>query len=214
MQDAKTPPTTKARSKRDAILTAALTVFVREGYAASVDQVAAEAGVSKQTVYSHFGSKERLFRACIEGSKRDVHDELDSATDLDSALRVYARAVLERVCSAESIAFQRLLVAQAASFPEAARIYDEAGPAHTRARLATFMARWIEARQLRADEPARLAEDFLALLIGTRRQRLMLGLEAAPNEAEIGELSDHAVDVFLRAYRSESANTKVIVTAS
>jgi hypothetical protein len=42
----------------------------------------------------------------------------------------------------------------------------------------------------------------------------MLGLEAAPNEAEIGELSDHAVDVFLRAYRSESASRKVIVTAS
>ena len=53
-------------SKRDAILEAAARVFFESGYAAaSMDEIAREAGVSKQTVYSHFGAKEALFGAFI-----------------------------------------------------------------------------------------------------------------------------------------------------
>ena len=53
-------------SKREAILEAATRVFFESGYAdASMDEIAREAGVSKQTVYSHFGAKEALFGAFI-----------------------------------------------------------------------------------------------------------------------------------------------------
>ncbi|TGB14694.1 TetR/AcrR family transcriptional regulator, partial [Streptomyces palmae] len=60
-------------AKRQAILDAAVTVFLREGYQrAGVDVIAAAAGVSKQTVYNHFGDKERLFLAAVEGERQRV----------------------------------------------------------------------------------------------------------------------------------------------
>lgn len=200
MQDTPTPTRAKSPAKRTAIVTAALRVFVREGYAASVDQVAAEAGVSKQTVYSHFGSKEKLFRACIEETKRDPWDDVAAAPDPASGLRLYARLAIERVCSADAIAFLRLLITQTASLPEAARIYDEAGPSKARQRLGAIMQQWIDAGRLRPGDTGRMVDDFLGLSVALRRHRLLLGLEPAPSPTEIEALADHAVEIFLRAW--------------
>ena len=53
-------------AKREAILTAAATAFVRDGYGAtSIDDVAARLGVSKPTVYYYAGSKQALLSACF-----------------------------------------------------------------------------------------------------------------------------------------------------
>ncbi|MEU4891485.1 TetR/AcrR family transcriptional regulator [Streptomyces sp. NPDC044780] len=60
-------------AKRQAIVEAAVAVFLREGYTrASVDVIADEARVSKQTVYNHFGGKERLFIAAVEEERERV----------------------------------------------------------------------------------------------------------------------------------------------
>src|ERR1700761_6988850 len=64
------PPTaTVSERKRDEIQRAALTLFTRDGYErTSVDAIAAEAGVSKRTVYNHFGDKENLFLSVVQGT--------------------------------------------------------------------------------------------------------------------------------------------------
>ncbi len=57
---------TISERKRDAIARAAVTLFASDGYErTSVDAIAAEAGVSKRTVYSHFGDKESLFLSVV-----------------------------------------------------------------------------------------------------------------------------------------------------
>ncbi|MFE6779435.1 TetR/AcrR family transcriptional regulator [Streptomyces sp. NPDC057702] len=66
-------PAGRLAAKREAILRAAVAIFLREGYdRASVDAIAEEAGVSKQTIYNHFGGKERLFLAAVEGERHRV----------------------------------------------------------------------------------------------------------------------------------------------
>ncbi|WEV25420.1 TetR/AcrR family transcriptional regulator [Streptomyces sp. 71268] len=66
-------PAGRLAAKREAILQAAVEIFLREGYdRASVDAIAEEAGVSKQTIYNHFGGKERLFLAAVEGERDRV----------------------------------------------------------------------------------------------------------------------------------------------
>ena len=64
--------------KRRAILDAARRVFFSNGFAqTSVDTIAAQAGVSKQTIYNHFGDKRALFVAVAEA----VHAEAQAATE-------------------------------------------------------------------------------------------------------------------------------------
>ena len=58
-------PAEKSRpDKHDAIIRAASEMFLAEGFdRTSLDQIAQRAGVSKQTIYSHFADKEALFKA-------------------------------------------------------------------------------------------------------------------------------------------------------
>ncbi|MEU1784349.1 TetR/AcrR family transcriptional regulator [Streptomyces sparsogenes] len=72
-------------AKRQAILEAAVAVFLREGYTrASVDVIADEARVSKQTVYNHFGDKQRLFLAAVEGERERVAADFTPDLEPDS----------------------------------------------------------------------------------------------------------------------------------
>src|SRR4051812_48113995 len=84
--------------KRQAILDAAFTMFAREGYArAGVDVIAAEAGVAKATVYSHFGDKETLLREAISASADQALAQnlavLDRLTDRGDDLRATLEGV-------------------------------------------------------------------------------------------------------------------------
>ncbi|MDV9189945.1 TetR/AcrR family transcriptional regulator, partial [Streptomyces sp. SR27] len=62
------PSGPRAARKRQAVLRAARDLFLREGFGVGMDAIAAEAGVSKVTVYNHFGSKEALFTAVVTGA--------------------------------------------------------------------------------------------------------------------------------------------------
>ncbi|MEP6899717.1 MAG: helix-turn-helix domain-containing protein, partial [Rhodanobacter sp.] len=62
--------------KRAAILSAAKALFIRNAFAGtSMDAIAADAGVSKLTVYSHFGDKDNLFREVIRSRIQDLLPE-------------------------------------------------------------------------------------------------------------------------------------------
>ncbi|AIL08763.1 TetR/AcrR family transcriptional regulator [Stenotrophomonas maltophilia] len=61
------PGRPKDLGKRAAILEAAKVLFIEQGYTGvSMDAIAAQAGVSKLTVYSHFGDKETLFSEAVQ----------------------------------------------------------------------------------------------------------------------------------------------------
>src|SRR3546814_8113295 len=80
-----------SEQKRAAILTAAVDVFLRGGYeAAGMDAIATEAGVAKQTIYNHFGSKDGLFRAIVSGLTDELLSFLRSEehpSELQSLMR-------------------------------------------------------------------------------------------------------------------------------
>jgi AcrR family transcriptional regulator len=117
-----------ATDKRDQILQGALVVFLEHGYAgASIDMIIKEAGVSKQTVYAYFTSKEELFTALIEkmvgkfsaGMMQPQLFQLETP----QLLRAVATMMLEKLSSWEYIAFLRLLIGESARFPELTQKY-------------------------------------------------------------------------------------------
>ncbi|MDY7014355.1 MAG: TetR/AcrR family transcriptional regulator [Cyanobacteriota bacterium] len=123
----------KGRSdKAEAILAGALQVFTTYGYAAaSMDRIAAAAGVSKPTLYSYFQDKEGLFVALIEQltqNKTQILFALQSAPDLqappETVLRHMATSVLTEFSQNKSLlTLMRLIIGESERFPELARTF-------------------------------------------------------------------------------------------
>ena len=119
---------TGANYKREQILQGAMHIFLENGYAGtSMDRVAAEAGVSKQTIYSHFQDKEGLFTALIERvtiNRFQMEFGLDPLQD-EPALLLHqlAKTFLTKLVDQEYISFIRLVIAESARFPELAQLY-------------------------------------------------------------------------------------------
>lgn len=127
----------RAELKRQAIVRAARALFLREGFGVGMDVIAAEAGVSKVTVYNHFGSKEALFTAVITGALDEplagdasaALGGLVDAEDLRAALLEAARVWVKSVRTNREVeALRNLVAAEAHRFPELARAWRRHGP--------------------------------------------------------------------------------------
>jgi AcrR family transcriptional regulator len=195
---------TVSTPKHDAILDAAKRVFLREGYSASMDLVAAEAGVSKQTVYNHFASKEGLFRAIVDDLASELLDVLvdrvSTRADPARTLEALARRFLTLLLLPSSLALHRMLVAEAPRFPDLAREIYLGGPARAVDELAAYLEEQNRRGTLAVEDPALAADQFFGALRGNLQLRALLNPRDVPGEAEIEQALTHALRSFLRAY--------------
>ncbi|RXR08832.1 TetR/AcrR family transcriptional regulator [Pseudoxanthomonas composti] len=200
------PGRPKDLAKRSAILEAAKTLFLRDGFAGtSMDQIAGEAGVSKLTVYSHFGDKEHLFAEAIQSKCRDLMpDELFEFDDLRGSLRQQleriATAFFDMVSSEEALSIHRMLLAPGNGDEGLRRIFWEAGPARTHAAFGAFLASHAAAGELDLPDAHIAAQQFFTLVKGELHSRLMCGLCEPLTAAERAQHLQSAIDMFLRAY--------------
>jgi len=184
---------------RERLIEAAREVFMHDGYRASMDAIAARAGVAKQTLYNHFPSKADLFgaTACTASANIAIALEGDAATPRASLL-AFAIKFRERVLGDEGLAMFRALTAEGTRFPEMNQTFFANGPSRTRARLADFLDRAMAAGSLRRDDPVFAAEMLLGMLLGLDHARRLCLAEASA-EAEEPRVA-RIVDCFLRAY--------------
>jgi TetR/AcrR family transcriptional regulator, mexJK operon transcriptional repressor len=199
----------RSTGKRRAILEAASEVFLRKGYrGTSMDEVAALAHVSKQTVYKHFGDKERLFSEIVTGTvdeaSETVHGEvleLADDGDVEKDLRDLARRQLELVIQPRILQLRRLVISEAGRFPELGRMFYEQGPGRTIAALAAAFERLAEQGALQLDDPQLAAEHFNWLVMSIPLNRAMLlGQDKPLKRAELHRFADTGVGAFLAAY--------------
>lgn len=178
------------------------------GFAASVDRIAEAAGVSKQTVYGHFGSKENLYReAGMRVLRAPSAGFIDRRLPLPRALGEYGRDTLTMLLSDALIATHRRLVEQAATFPEMAKVHAEFGPDLSVQVLKDYFAEQMVAGVLRAADPRVAAEDFLALLQGMSRLNRLFGHTDEPGATAISRHVDHTIEIFTRAYNTPDASS-------
>lgn len=189
-----------------AILEAAKNLFPEHGFdGTSMDAIAAKAGVSKLTVYSHFTDKETLFteavrEKCSEQMPNTLFD-VDTRGSLRDQLLDIARAFFALVTSEESIAMHRLLTARAGESTTLAQRFWEAGPQSLQCEFGGFLQREVEAGQLDIDDIKRASAQFFCLLKGDLHARQLCGcLEATPSQAEIEQHLQANVEMFMRAY--------------
>jgi AcrR family transcriptional regulator len=194
-----------AADRGQAILAAAKSLFLQQGYAAtSLEQVVARSGGSLATVYRLFGNKEGLWRALISGFTARIGAPLRAPAAHDGhareALIAMGLEMAEVECSAEAGGGVRLMLAESARSPELARNLFAYGPDAGRAMLARYFAEETAAGRLSVPDPALAAEQFCHLIAGDRLLRNACGLLKPPNADQERRRVAAAVDLFLKSY--------------
>jgi len=195
--------------KRRAIIDAATAAFLEHGYrGTSMDAVAAAGGVSKQTVYQHFGDKTRLFReliaATVQEASDPVYDEvqlLANSGDLDSDLRDLARRLLKLVLQPTVMRLRRLVIAEARQFPDLGQAFYNLGPGRTIAALADTFDELNRQGRLHAPDATLAATQFNWLVMAAPlNQAMLLGRDDPPTTRQINKWAETGVRTFLAAY--------------
>lgn len=190
-------------------MTAARTVFLRKGYGgASMDEVAALAAVSKQTVYKQFADKQRLFTAVITGDINATEaltyamvTALADSEDIEQDLRQFARRHITEVTQPHLIQLRRLIIAEAERFPELARTWYASGPERAHATLAEQFQALARRGMLRVDDPLLAAQHFNWLILSIPLNKAMFhGGDTRFTADELERYADEGVRVFLAAY--------------
>jgi len=195
--------------KRRAILDAATTVFLRNGYVGtSMDEIAALARVSKQTVYKHFADKESLFVAIVTAAVDAAGDPvtaeaeaLADSEDVAADLRALARDQLGNVMQPQLMRLRRLVIGEAGRFPQLGRAFYDRGAGRSVAALTGSFERLTERGLLRAHDPQLAAAHFNWLVMSAPVNRAMLlGDDGIPSAAELDRYAEGGVRAFLDAY--------------
>jgi AcrR family transcriptional regulator len=198
---------TRSARKRRQIMAAATTIFLQKGYlGTSMDEVAALAAVSKQTVYKHFADKESLFAEIVTGTVDEAGDrvhaevlQLADSGDVEADLRDLARRQLKLVMRPRVLQLRRLVIGEAGRFPALGRTFYERGPGRTLQALAEAFTRLAGAGALKVDDPQLAAEHFNWLVMSVPLNRAMLlGDDEQP---DLDRYADEGVRVFLAAYQ-------------
>ena len=195
--------------KRRSIVEAATATFLQKGYlGTSMDEIAALAGVSKQTVYKHFADKERLFSEVVTSTVNEASDpvhqevlELRDSGDLDADLRDLARRQLALVLQPRLMQLRRLVIAEAARFPDLGRVFYEQGPGRTMDALAATFERLAARGLLEVDDPKLAASQFNWLVMSAPlNQAMLLGKEGGLPKRDLERHADEGVRTFLAAF--------------
>lgn len=202
-------PWARSDEKHQAIVRAAREVFLSNGYlGTNMDLIASRSGVSKQTVYTHFGSKEALFVEIVGSMTGDAGDrvhherpELGDDAELEAYLRGFAERQLRIVTEPELLQLRRLVIGEVGRFPELAKVLYERGPQRAIGELTAMFEVLRERGLLTGAEPAEAAEWFNWLVMAAPLNRaMMLGDAAVPGDDELRRHVAEAVRIFLTAF--------------
>ncbi len=197
--------------KRHQILEGAHAVFTARGFdAASMNDIAAAANVSKGTLYVYFEDKEHLFVALIERErekqKQGMYAALAEEPDLTLALTNFGSGLVRLLTNPFALSAHRIVLGVAERMPDLGREFYERGPMQGAQQLAAFLARRVAEGELAIADPALAAAQFVDLSQSTlMRPRLFNAERMPPSEDEIAYVVGEAVATFMARYGVKAA---------
>ncbi len=198
------PGRPKSEEKRASIREAAAHLFMSEGFErTSMDGIANAAGVSKQTIYSHFNNKDELFRSCVmtKTQEYELLVESDQYPVLDDGLRAMADRYLRLMSDDTAVAMWRLMVGEANIHPNVAKMFHETGPGASRGSLMAYLQEHRD--ELQADNFAEAASVFISLVAGQFQNDIMLGVRSGVSDEERDATVERAVRQFRALYECD-----------
>ncbi|MGO1117165.1 TetR/AcrR family transcriptional regulator [Rhodovibrionaceae bacterium A322] len=192
--------TANKEKKRQAILQSAQEVFLSEGFvSASMDRIASQAGVTKQTVYRYFPNKLDLFQEMLQDLGSQSHGGLFDPLELPDtaeALKAFGLAFVRAHLTDSHLATFRLLVAESGKAPEITARFFSVGPDETGERLKRFFR-----ERLNRDQPDQQVDLWTAMLLAPREKVLLGGKR--PTERQLEAHVEATLD-FLLARKPEA----------
>ncbi|MCH2546366.1 MAG: TetR/AcrR family transcriptional regulator [Alphaproteobacteria bacterium] len=191
--------------KHKSIMKAATQLFLKHGYSkTSMDQIASRAGVTKQTIYSHYSNKDALFTEMIMAlchkHSPDMSVLKDSSTSVEERLYSIGLGFLRMITSAEGLATTRVVVSEAERKPLLASIFYETGPMQMHKLLTEFLMLQNARGIMHIANPESAASYFYAMLKGRYHLRMTLKIKPAPTQKELEDHVRETVRVFMKIY--------------
>lgn len=181
------PPAGKAGEVDRRILEAATSLFLRQGFdATSCEQVAAQAGAGKASIYARYANKEELFAAVVRLS---VDHSLAPSGDIpwhlpvEDRLRAVGLALLSDCLRPEVVALMRVVITTAQRMPELARLADRIGRDGGVSRVAAAIVGASDAPPEKTAGAMPLATKFIDLVFAPHQMRALMGDEPAALDA-------------------------------
>jgi AcrR family transcriptional regulator len=200
-------PATEDSAKRRQIVQGARAIFLAQGFdAASMSDIAREAGVSKGTLYVYFTNKEQLFEAIVKEEclrhAEGVFTFDPSDHDVEATLTRLGLAYVDFICSPEKASALRTVIAIADRMPEIGRIFYETGPAVGISRLADYLRAQTGAGVLAIDDFEVAASQFMECCKSTLFMPVLFNFQPAPKPEAVEHVVGLAVRSFMRSYRA------------
>ncbi len=197
-------------AKKEAILKAAMKLFPERGFSdTSMDAIAAVAGVTKQTVYAHYHSKDKLFEDMIL-ALCDKHSALAKGSPgktkpIDQQLFDAGLVFLNFVTSEECLSVTRLVISEVNRHPALAQQYYEDGTQRLLNTFAVFLKEQNRLGTLAIPDPESASSYFMALLKGRYYLRMVLGVRPRPTAKDKEENVRDTVAIFMKLYGGRDA---------
>lgn len=205
------PSRDEAEAKQLRILEVAQQVFFAQGYAeATIDTIAHEAGVAKKTLYEHYGDKAGLFAVVMQRLRdawtRGLLDVVIEATDPSLALEGVALHLLDMGTRSDMLGLHRLLLIEARRFPDLIDgRYSKRGAPVGMKPLADYLRQAVKHGSLQLDDIDLATEQFVYLVLGGLRTRILRGVSSRPNAATRERIARQAVTIFLHGCASQAS---------
>jgi AcrR family transcriptional regulator len=199
--------TAEDNAKRRQIIEGARTIFLQHGFdAASMNDIARAAGVSKGTLYVYFPNKEQLFQAiCGEEceSQAECLFKFDpDDRDVEAALTRVGIDFVTLVCQPEKASCTRAVIAIAERMPEIGRAYYETGPARGTVLLSDYLKSQVEKGVLAIEDCEVAAAQLIEAYLATLFKPVLFNFGKPPTPERIRYVVGIAVRAFLAAYRA------------
>ena len=167
-----------------------------------IEQIAADASVSKVTIYNQFGDKRTLFAEAVEHECMRMRDLLVFGGDLTGSLRerltLIGKTMSDFLSRPEMVRFDRRVAAETEHDPEIGHAFLNAGPYRMKAAFTARLQNMVESGELEIDDCGLAAEQFVSMCkgMGDLERRFGMPRDHDADQARI----EGAVDVFLKVY--------------
>ena len=188
--------------KRQAIIAAAEACFLSEGFnGCSMDRIALDADVAKQTIYAHFNNKTKLFQEvmsnlCNESSPCPFEDKDISEIDVEEFIREFSYAVLSFMCQPKVLALHRIVMTEGPKNPDLAEQFIESGPLF----IINLIVDYFKAKEtkgLSVEHPEKIAQAIYCFIKGPEYMNYLFGI-AEPKKDDLRQKAQEAAKLALK----------------